>query len=134
MGLSAFVLTGLLSAVPQPDAGLACTFPAMAGQDQAQIPLTVNVEHTPSLFDRGTNFQVQLTLSSVGDFDAAAGPEKAGSHWDVIIRGIRERDRVAVGLKADGTAMLKIAAASGENQTRFGRCEGYEGYLQRWTD
>jgi hypothetical protein len=126
MALTGLILSTVLTAMPAANTPLACTFP---DSQKKAAPITVQVKHNPSLFDIGSNFQVHLNMPRVGDFDAAARPEEESEHWDVIIRGVRKDRRVAVGLKSDGTALLRMVGA--DKETRLGRCEGYETYLKR---
>ena len=61
MALTGFILTTLLSTFTPAETTLACTFPDGAKQSR---PITLQVEHNPSLFDIGENYQVQMRLSS----------------------------------------------------------------------
>lgn len=130
MALTGLVLTTLLNTFPQAEPTLACTFPDR--QDET-APITLKVEHHPSLFDLGPNFQVDLVLSSVGHFDAAAGPEPDSADWAVVIRGVREDRQLALALKTDGTAIMRLVADDTQKQTRVGHCQGHEDLLRRWT-
>lgn len=131
MALSGFILTTLLSTFGPAVPTLACSFPDRAQQTP---PITLLVEHNPSLFDLGENYQVHLSLGKLGQFDAAAAPERRSAEWDVVIRGIQNDRQLAVALRADGTAIMRLVSdGAAQKQTRLGHCQGYETYLRRWT-
>ncbi|SFP28241.1 hypothetical protein [Tranquillimonas alkanivorans] len=132
MSLSALLFSAVIDSLSPKAAPLACTFP---DAEARSLPISVEVRHNPSLFDRAGRFQVQLVTSDVGEFDAAAGPSDPAGSFKVMIRGKRdEGDRIAVAVRADGGAVLKTVTPEGEDdELRRGRCRHFEPYLRRWT-
>ncbi|MGR3756175.1 MAG: hypothetical protein ACU0AT_02960 [Tranquillimonas sp.] len=132
MSMTALLLTALLNSITTTPKPLACVFPA-EGADAPQT-ISLSIEDNPSLFDSGSWFQVRMNLTDQGEMKGAAGRFTAADSWDVLIRGRKDDStRVAVGLRKDGVAVLKMAADGSDETTRVGKCRDFERYLKRWT-
>lgn len=134
MSVTALLLTALLNSVISAPRPLACVFPGADSGPGTEETISLQVQDRPSLFDSGGWYQVRLHLSDHGDLKGAAGHFDQAKDWDVLIRGKQGPDtKVAIGLRRDGKAVLKMAGSGADETTRMGHCRDFENYLRRWT-